>query len=112
MPSSLERKFEYLWEELYPEIDLYTELSLIPKRKFRFDFVNKEAKVAVELNGQIWSKGGHSSGTGLMRDYEKTNLAQALGYVCFQLSNDMINERWLNIIANTIKERLCNLKEN
>ncbi len=108
MTSSLERKFEYLWEELHPDIDLFTELSLIPKRKYRFDFVSKEAKVVIEINGQIWTKGGHSSGTGLMRDYEKNNLVQILGYIVFQLSGDMINEYWLNNIANTIKMRLKN----
>jgi hypothetical protein len=32
MPSSLERKFEYLWEELYPEIDLYTEYNINTKK--------------------------------------------------------------------------------
>jgi very-short-patch-repair endonuclease len=106
MPSHLERNFESLWDELYPDIDLYTEEQLIPKRKYRFDFVNKEAKVAIEINGQIWSKGGHSSGTGLQRDYEKMNLAQCLGYAVFQLSSDMINEYWINNIANTIKMRL------
>jgi hypothetical protein len=34
----------------------------------------------VEKNGQIWYKGGHSSGTGLLRDYEKNNLLTLAGY--------------------------------
>jgi hypothetical protein len=37
--------------------------------------------VIVEQNGGIWRKGGHSSGRGLLRDYEKSNEAQLLGYV-------------------------------
>ena len=56
---------------------------LIPKRKFRFDRVHKESKVAIEINGQTWRKGGHSSGKGLQRDYEKNNLAIVQGYQVF-----------------------------
>jgi very-short-patch-repair endonuclease len=105
MTSHLEREFENLWESLYPDIDLFTEEKLIPKRNFRFDYVHKESKVAIEINGQIWVKGGHSSGKGLLRDYEKLNLVQSLGYTVFQLSGDMINEYWLNIIVKTIKKK-------
>ncbi len=103
MPSSLECKFETLWIELYPDIDLETEVRLIPKRKFRFDYVHFDSKVAIEINGQIWHQGGHSSGTGLQRDYEKLNLAQSSGYKVFQLSKEMINSEWLTLIGDTIK---------
>lgn len=102
MPSNLENQFESLWTYLFPDIDLNTEVTLIPKRRFRFDYVHEPSKVAIEINGQIWHKGGHSSGKGLQRDYEKLNLAQSLGYKVFQLSGNMINEEWLNIIATTI----------
>jgi hypothetical protein len=104
--STLEREFDYLWEHLYPEIDLECEVKIIPKRLFRFDYVHLESKVVIELNGQIWRKGGHNSGDGLLRDYEKLNLAQSLGYVTFQLSGEMITEYWLEIIANTIISRI------
>jgi very-short-patch-repair endonuclease len=109
--SELESRFAYLWEEMFPDIDLYIEEKLIPKRRYRFDFVHKEAKVAIEINGQTWQKGGHSSGTGLIRDYTKLNLAQALGYVVFQLSSEMITDKWLTLIANTIESRLYNAKK-
>lgn len=29
--------------------------------------------LAVEVNGGIWQKGGHNTGAGLLRDYEKAN---------------------------------------
>jgi len=105
MTSKLELEFENLWDQLFPDIDLEVEKKLIPDRRFRFDYVNFESKVAVEINGQIWSKGGHSSGGGLNRDYEKLNLAQSLGYIVFQLSAEMITSQWLNLIAEAIKNR-------
>lgn len=106
MPSTLELTFDRLWDDLYPDIDLIAEVSLIPGRRFRFDYVHPGAKVAIEINGQIWHKGGHSSGRGLMKDYEKLNLASSLGYCVFQLSDEMINARWLELIAATVQRRL------
>ena len=103
--SSLEFEFDLLWDDLFPDLDLATEVRLIPKRRFKFDYVNFPAKVAIEINGQIWHKGGHSTGKSLMRDYEKLNLAQQHGYCVFQLSKEMITETWLKAIADTIRDR-------
>lgn len=108
MISNLEAEFDSLWESLYPNIDLETEVALIPNRRFRFDYAHPQSRVAIEINGGIWSIGKHSTGKGLMRDYEKLNLAQALGWVVFQLSGDMINAEWLRAIATTIKQRTGN----
>lgn len=109
--SSLEFEFDLMWEELFPELDLETEVKLIPKRRFKFDYYCPLSKCAIEINGQIWHTGGHNTGKSLMRDYEKLNLAQSLGYIVFQLSGEMINERWLTIIANTIKSRIAEKNE-
>lgn len=108
MVSSLEQKFDLLWDNLYPDLDLETEVKIIPKRRFRFDYVNVPSKVCIEVNGQIWHVGGHSSGRSLLRDYEKLNLAQSMGYLVFQLSGEMINDYWLGIIGETIKQRIMN----
>lgn len=107
--SSLEFEFDLLWDELFPDLDLETEVRLIPKRRFKYDYVNFSAKVAIEINGQIWHKGGHSTGKSLMRDYEKLNLAQQHGYCVFQLSKEMISETWLRAIADTIRFRRLEL---
>lgn len=56
------------------------EYVFAPPRKFRADWAWPLEKVIVEQNGGIWRKGGHSSGRGLLRDYEKLNLAQVLGW--------------------------------
>ena len=64
-----------------PEPD--TEVVFAPPRKYRADYCWLAQKVIVEQNGQIWKKGGHSSGRGLLRDYAKSNLAQTLGFKYF-----------------------------
>ena len=69
------------------------QFKAIPGRKFAFDFAWPDAKnkLLVEVNGGIWIKGGHSTGLGISRDYEKSNLAQINGYKVFHFSSDMIN---------------------
>jgi len=101
--SELELQFENLWLDLHPTIDLETEYRIISNRRFRFDYVHVKSKIAIEINGGTWKKMGHSSASGIHRDYEKLNLAQAIGWRVFQLSGDMITDYWLNLIADAIK---------
>lgn len=57
-----------------------TEYYAIPGRRFRWDFAWPSKKVLVEVQGAIWVKGGHSTGTGITRDAEKLNLATLAGW--------------------------------
>ena len=56
------------------------EAAVIPGRKFRFDFCFREARLLIEINGGTFTKGGHSTGRGIARDYEKANLAVLQGW--------------------------------
>jgi len=47
---------------------------------WRFDFAWPDHKVAVEVQGGIWSGGKHARGSGLVKDYEKANAAALLGW--------------------------------
>ncbi len=47
-------------------------------------------RVIAEVNGKIWSKGGHSSGGGLTRDYFKQSVAQLLGFEYYEFSPQMV----------------------
>ena len=59
-------------------------------RKFRWDFCWKSARLLVEINGGTFTKGAHSTGTGLRRDYEKNNLAQLAGWRCLMFDGEMV----------------------
>jgi hypothetical protein len=48
-------------------------------------------------------KGGHNTGAGLTRDFEKLNLATLKRWRVFLLSDAMINEEWLSKIKEAIK---------
>jgi hypothetical protein len=105
--SPLESRFKRLFNKLHPDLELiHDQVKPVPKRKFRLDFAHPGSLVGIEISGGIWRKGGHSSGSGLMRDYEKMNLAQAHGWIVFQLASKQITPQWCDLIAEVIRERL------
>jgi very-short-patch-repair endonuclease len=57
-----------------------TELRFAPPRKWRFDYAWEEAKVALEVEGGVWSGGRHTRGAGFLKDMEKYNAATVLGW--------------------------------
>jgi len=68
------------------------EYEIIPRRKLRWDFCFPECLIAIEINGSIWQKGGHNTGTGLLRDYEKGNLANLRGWCCLTFTPEDIKD--------------------
>lgn len=106
--SKLEAKFLALWVNYFPKVKLEREYRFHDTRKFRFDFAHPESKVAIEINGGTWGKSGHSSGYGIQRDYEKSNLALTEGWKLFQLSSNMITYDWLHAIHEAIANAQSN----
>lgn len=104
--SYLEEKFLQLWQDNYPDFALEREVQVIPKRRFRLDFAHMTSKIGIEIQGQIWVKGRHNTGSGLLSSYEKHNLHILNGWQVFQLADKMITPDWLDIIASSIESRL------
>jgi very-short-patch-repair endonuclease len=104
MSSSLEITFAENWVSRYPDIDLHSEYPFSPPRKFRFDFAHPEAKIAIELQGGLWTNGRHNRGSGLLSEHEKLNLAASHGWRVFFLNSETVNELGIyDVIAQTIK---------
>ena len=49
-------------------------------RKWRFDYAWPEHKVALEVEGGVWTGGRHTSGKGFLGDMEKYNHAASAGW--------------------------------
>ena len=91
--------------EVWPEFYFSTE------RKYRLDFAipvrqgGSDLKIAVEVQGGIWAKGnsGHSSGTGIKRDMNKSNLAQSLGWFLIKVTpNELLSLNTLELIKSRL----------
>ena len=79
------------------------------RRAYVADFLWPEARVVAELQGAIWVKGGHSTGTGIQRDAIKALTAAAGGWVVVGLTADMIGPQgtvWLPKVAGLIRSRM------
>lgn len=55
-----------------------------PTRKWRFDYGWIKQKIAVEIDGGVWSRGRHTRGSGYVKDMEKMNEATRLGWRVFK----------------------------
>ena len=59
-------------------------------RKWRFDFAFQHEKIAVEIEGGIWSGGAHTRGKHFESDAEKYNLAVKMGWRVLRYSTEMV----------------------
>lgn len=56
------------------------EFRFHPERKWRFDWALIDQRLAVEMDGGIWTGGRHTRGAGYIADMEKLNEAILLGW--------------------------------
>ncbi|MBU6232163.1 hypothetical protein KGP36_05970 [Patescibacteria group bacterium] len=80
-------------EQFAQHLDLYKipygrEVRLVPGRKYRWDFLVGD--LAIEIHGATWRKGGHSTGSGILRDCRKLNAAVLAGYRPLVFTSEMV----------------------
>jgi len=89
------------------------EYRFHPTRRWRLDFAwprgalidpfSSGRPIAIEVQGGIWNRGKHGRGSGIVKDYEKLNHAQAMGWRVLQLTPQQVKngelETWLRKIA-------------
>ena len=49
-------------------------------RKWRFDYAWPDKKLALEVEGGVWTQGRHTRGSGFVGDMEKYNAAATMGW--------------------------------
>ena len=98
--SKLEDKFAALWESqaadcAKPE----REYRFHPERKWRFDFAFPDSRVAVEMEGGIWTGGGHNRGTIYNTNCDKYNAAAMLGWTVLRYTTNHLRDRPAEVIS-------------
>lgn len=85
------------------------ELKFHPVRKWRFDFAFPNQKIAVEVEGGVWTQGRHTRGSGFVGDMEKYNQAVSLGWsVLRTMPNLLETQQTIELIKKTLESK--NLK--
>lgn len=56
------------------------EYRFYKQRRWRFDFAIPSKKIAIEIEGGVWTNGRHTRGRGYIGDMEKYNFAVLLGW--------------------------------
>ena len=85
------------------------ELRFAPPRRWRFDFSWETNRLAVEVDGGIWTGGRHTRGSGYQADAEKANCACVLGWRILRVTPQHITRgealRWIEealyVVHNT-----------
>lgn len=80
-------------------IEYRREVTFWPGRRWRFDFTVDRAWLAIEVQGGIWTGGGHSRGSGQLRDAEKAAHAAIAGWRLMPVTGNHIKSgeaiRWI-----------------
>jgi len=67
------------------------EYRFHPTRKWRFDYAFVEYKIALEVEGGIWSGGRHTTPEGFYNDMEKYNKAACMGWRVLRVTPEAVN---------------------
>ena len=75
-------------QQQFPQAEVVKELQFHPDRKWRFDYAFPSRKIAIEIDGAIWTLGRHNRPRGYLADMEKLNTAASMGWLVLRFSTD------------------------
>jgi hypothetical protein len=99
--------FNAAWAYHCPNLPLRKEYLFAYPRKFKADYVHFKSKVLIDIQGAIHTRGGHSTGTGIIRDCEKLMTANLLGYQMFYLTKELLTSNKICLIRQHIEDLLA-----
>jgi hypothetical protein len=113
--SALEDQFLSLWQAHYSQLILEREFSDIAaweadyqeryakskrSKRYRLDFAHPDSRTGIEIQGGVYNRGRHVTGSGYERDCRKYNLAYTSGWTIFLLTSQMAKDAyWHALIA-------------
>ena len=102
-----------------PKRDLFPDLcvvSLLPRpvaeyrfhdlRRWRFDYAWPDWKIALEVEGGVWTGGRHTRGAGYLGDCEKYNEAQLLGWIVLRCTPSQLRTKGIALLQRAMKVRM------
>lgn len=97
------------YSKIYEQLlggEWWAEWPFHPTRKWRFDYACPELKIAIEVDGGIFTGGRHSGGVGQLKDFEKMNNAASRQWLVFHTTpEDMHDLEFRKLVLEAIKAR-------
>lgn len=85
-------------------VECVKEYKFHPDRRWRFDFAIPEYKIAIEIDGGVWTYGRHNRAQGYIADMAKFNEAAALGWVVLKFTpQEQYKTATFQLIKKTIE---------
>jgi len=82
------------------------EHRFAPPRRWRFDYAWPGHRLALEVEGGVWTGGRHVRGRGYERDCEKYNEAALRGWCVLRVTSDMLRDgRALQLLERVFQEQ-------
>ena len=92
-------------------VECVKEFQFHPQRKWRFDYAIPEHKIALEVEGGVWTYGRHTRPQGFLGDIEKYNMATLMGWRIFRTTpENLYRLATINLLKKAISG--INLPEN
>ena len=89
-------------------VECIKEHQFYKHRKWRFDYAIPKYKIALEVEGGIWTYGRHTRAKGFLKDMDKYNTATLLGWRVFRCTpNTLLQSSTINLIKCAIKGSFC-----
>lgn len=84
-------------------VECVKEFKFHPRRRWRFDYAIPEHKIAVEVEGGVWTGGRHTRPQGFLGDIEKYNTATLMGWRVFRTTpTDLLRTATLKLLKTAI----------
>lgn len=85
------------------KVECVKEYKFHPKRRWRFDYAIPDHKIALEVEGGVWTGGRHIRAQGFLGDMEKYNTATLMGWRVFRTTpDDLLKMVTLNMVQQAI----------
>lgn len=85
-------------------VECVKEYKFHPERRWRFDYAIPEHKIAIEVEGGVWTQGRHTRPQGFLGDIEKYNMATLMGWRVFRTTpTDLYRTATVNMLKSAIK---------
>lgn len=92
-------------------VECVKEYRFHPKRMWRFDYAIPQHKIALEVEGGIWTRGRHTRPQGFLGDVDKYNTATLMGWRVFRVTPDTLyGNATINMLKSAILGDFTNTK--